>query len=515
MNLYQALYRKWRPKTFDDVIGQDQVTKTLKNEVATSKISHAYLFTGSRGTGKTSCAKILAKSINCLKPKNGNPCGKCEICKSMETDSMLDISEIDAASNNGVENIRNMREEVMFSPTKCKYRVYIVDEVHMLSTGAFNAFLKVLEEPPAHVVFILATTEVHKIPATILSRCQRFDFKRITPKDILDRIQYICNQESIEIEEEAAKIIANAADGAMRDALSILDQCANSCQNKIDTDSVKNILGISGTEYIKKTAENILCGNYKFCLDLISEMYRQSKNMLRLCEEITDYFRTLMIEKVTNKNAKIANFQDISLSDILYSLDALQEAYKNMVLGTNKKIELEIALVKLCTRFSHDTKEQTINADPAPKSKPQKNISKPKNENPPLPPIVENTIVENKENIESEPCFEKWSEILGKLKQDASLKSLYISLLNSKAYENKNYILIDSKNDLAFELLRKPETRNALKKIIKEVTDKQYNLGPYKNNNAKEEKKESQEDPLKNLISNAKKGGVNINLEEN
>ena len=509
MTLYQALYRKWRPKTFDDVIGQDQVTKTLKNEVSTGKISHAYLFTGSRGTGKTSCAKILAKAINCAEPLNGNPCGKCEICKSIEADSILDISEIDAASNNGVENIRNMREEVMFSPTKCKYRVYIVDEVHMLSTGAFNAFLKILEEPPSHVVFILATTEVHKIPATILSRCQRFDFKRITPEQILKRMLYVCKQESIEIEEEAAKIIANSADGAMRDALSILDQCANSCKNKIDAASVRNILGIAGTEYIKEIAENIFNSNYKFCLDLISDMYSESKNMAKLCEEVTEYFRLLMIEKVTKNQTKPSDNQNVSTEDILYCLDILQEAYKNMALGTNKKIELEIALVKLCKRFSHETEQPNKNIAPKPETKAQNN-PEPKKEKSAPPPIIKNTIIEAKNSDTPEPCFEMWDKILEKLKQDASLKSLYISLMGSKAHENKNYILIDSKNDLAFELLRKPETRNALKKIIKETTGKQYNLGPYKPQMPKEEKS----DPLQNLIDNAKKGGININLEE-
>lgn len=506
MNLYQALYRKWRPKTFDDVVGQNQVTKTLKNEVLTGKISHAYLFTGSRGTGKTSCAKILAKSINCASPKDGNPCGECEICKSIDSENLLDISEIDAASNNGVENIRNMREEVMFSPTKCKYRVYIVDEVHMLSTGAFNAFLKILEEPPAHVVFILATTEVHKIPATILSRCQRFDFKRITPEDLLKRMLYICKQESIEIEEEAAKIIANAADGAMRDALSILDQCANSCKNKIDTDSVKNILGISGTEYVEKIAENIFNQNYKFCLDLISDMYRESKNMVRLCEEITNYFRSLMVKKVTGQSAD----NKTTIQDILYCLDTLQETYKNMALGTNKRIEMEITLVKLCNRFSENSpsKNACTNMESEPKA--HDNSTCNKEEDLP-PPIAKNTIIESKDYDISEPCFEMWDKILDALKQYTSLKSLYISLLNSKAHENKNYILIDSKNDLAFELLRKPETRNALKKIIKEITGKQYNLGPYK----KEKVKKDDTDPLKNLINDAKKGGININLEEN
>lgn len=504
--LYQALYRKWRPKTFDDVIGQDQVIKTLKNEVSTGRISHAYLFTGSRGTGKTSCAKILAKSINCKNPKGGSPCGVCEICKGIDSENILDISEIDAASNNGVENIRNMREEVVFSPTKCKYRVYIVDEVHMLSTGAFNAFLKILEEPPAHVVFILATTEVHKIPATILSRCQRFDFNRISSEELIKRMLYICEQESIKIEEEAAKIIVNSADGAMRDTLSILDQCANSCKNKIDTDSVKNILGISGTEYIKKIAKNICTENYKFCLDLVSDIYSKSKSMIRLCEEITEYFRLLMIKKIAGKNIESEILVNLETEDILYCLDILQEAYKNMVLGTNKKIEMEITLVKLCNKFSNNFKPEKARSNKKSEVKvPDKSAKAP------IPAIVHDTIIDSKSIDNSKSCFEMWGKILETLKQDIALKSLYISLLNSKAHENKNYILIDSKNDLAFELLRKSETRNALKKIIKEVTGKEYNLGPYKKITSKEEKT----DPLQDLINNAKKGGININLEEN
>lgn len=512
--MYQALYRKWRPKTFDDVIGQNQVTKTLKNEVSTGKISHAYLFTGSRGTGKTSCAKILAKSINCQNPQNGNPCGECEICKSIDSENMLDISEIDAASNNGVENIRNMREEVVFSPTKCKYRVYIVDEVHMLSVGAFNAFLKILEEPPSHVVFILATTEVHKIPATIISRCQRFDFKRISTEDMLGRIMHICSEESITIEKNAAKIIANAADGAMRDALSILDQCANSCKNKIDSKSVKNILGISGTEYIKDVVENVFNHNYKFCLSFISKMYSESKNMLRLCEEITDYFRLLMISKTTNENKGHDSFEleKIDLKDIIWCLDTLQEAYKNMVLGTNKKIEMEIALVKMCHRFMAHLEVKNIDSKSTSKicsAKDYEAISDPGV----MPPIAENIVKSTPKEYEkndSYPYFEKWGEVIDKLKDAASLKSLYISLKDAKAYENGNYILIDSKNELAFELLRKSETRDTLKKIIKEATGKQYSLGPYKT-----PQQPDSNDLLQELIDNAKKSGINTKLEEN
>jgi len=515
--LYQALYRKWRPKTFDDVIGQEQVTKTLKNEVSTGKISHAYLFTGSRGTGKTSCAKILAKSINCQNPKNGNPCGECEICKSIDSENMLDISEIDAASNNGVENIRNMREELAFAPTKCKYRVYIVDEVHMLSVGAFNAFLKILEEPPSHVVFILATTEINKIPATIISRCQRFDFKRIGTDDMLKRIAYICKEENITIDNDAAQLIAKAADGAVRDALSILDQCANSCKNKIDAASVKNILGISGTEYIKETVKNIFNHNYKFCFDLISKMYMESKNMLRFCEEITEYFRLLMISKTT-KESTIHEFpesKDASLKDILWCLDTLQESYKNMALGANKKTEMEITLVKLCSKFV-----DCLSSKPEVKNiKTEENLDfiapQVQNQKESFPPIVKNTVLDE-ENVGSGLTFTKWGEILAKLKEMPSFKSLYISLKDSHAYESGSYILIDSKNELAFELLRKFETRDTLKKIIKDVTGQQRNLGPYKGlENKNENQNKDTKDPLENLIDTAKKSGININLEEN
>ena len=299
--MYQALYRKWRPKIFDDVIGQDHVVKTLKSEVISGRISHAYLFTGSRGTGKTSCAKILAKAVNCLSPVGGNLCLKCDICQSAEIENMLDIIEIDAASNNGVENIRSMREEVIFSPAKCKYRVYIIDEVHMLSSGAFNAFLKVLEEPPAHAIFILATTEAHKLPATIISRCQRFDFHRISQEDIFKRIEYICNKENIKIEDDAAHFIAQSADGAMRDALSLLDQCANACQNNIDEKSAKKILGITGTEYVFSVINFVSIGNSVKCLELIDKIHRESKNMLKFCEEIMECFRSFMIYKITGE----------------------------------------------------------------------------------------------------------------------------------------------------------------------------------------------------------------------
>ena len=502
-NLYQALYRKWRPKTFDDVIGQSHVTETLKNEVKSGRISHAYLFTGSRGTGKTSCAKILSKAINCLNPQNGNPCGKCEICESIEQDNILDIVEIDAASNNGVENIRSMREEVVFSPTKSKYRVYIVDEVHMLSTGAFNAFLKILEEPPPHVVFILATTEIHKLPTTIVSRCQRFDFHRISPDDIAERIKYICEKENIKIDDEAANIISVCADGAMRDALSILDQCANSCDRNIDENSVRQILGISGTEYLSKIYEYIKSGNAKECIKSISKMYIESKSMDRFCKELLEYFRDLMILKVTqktdNSSLKSIDSSELDLDKILYSLDVLQESYKNINSGVDKKTEMEIALVKLC-----ENKSQNLVVSPDSNAK-----IEPVNDNKPISPKpfppVSSVVSEDKDKN----TFSQWNEILENLKNSDSMKSLYLSLKNSQAYISEDYVLIDSKNDLAFELLRQSKYRAQIKKIVKDITGKQYKLGPYKSKSDTDKKP----DPLNELIKTAESGGVNIKFK--
>ena len=502
-NLYQALYRKWRPKTFDDVIGQTHVTETLKNEVKSGRISHAYLFTGSRGTGKTSCAKILSKAINCLNPQNGNPCGECEICKSIEQENILDIVEIDAASNNGVENIRSMREEVVFSPTKSKYRVYIVDEVHMLSTGAFNAFLKILEEPPPHVVFILATTEIHKLPTTIVSRCQRFDFHRLSPDDISERIKYICEKENIKIDNEAVNIISVCADGAMRDALSILDQCANACNRDINEDSVRQILGISGIEYLSEIYGYIKSGNAKECIKSINKMYVQSKSMDRFCKELLEYFRDLMILKITkktvNSSLKSIDSSELDLNKILHSLDVLQESYKNINAGVDKKIEMEIALVKIC-----ENQSQNHIISPDSKIKKVESVEYNKSSPPPFPPI--SNIVEEKTD---ENTFLQWNEILENLKNNSSMKSLYISLKNSQAYISGDYVLIDSKNDLAFELLRQSKYRAEIRSIVKDITGKQYKLGPYKKISTEPEKV----DPLNELIKTAESGGVNIKIK--
>ena len=355
--MYQALYRKYRPRSFSQVVGQPHITDTLKNELKSGRISHAYLFTGSRGTGKTTCAKILAKAVNCLHPQEGDPCNQCEMCVSIDEGAELDILEIDAASNNGVENIRELRENAVFTPAKGKYRVYIIDEVHMLSTGAFNALLKTLEEPPTHVVFILATTEVHKLPATILSRCQRFDFKRIEPEVIAGRLSYVAKEEGLRLTPEAALLIASMADGGMRDALSILDLCAGQ-EGDITEDVVEKVSGMAGREYLFSLSDALLRRDAAAALSLIGELHGASVDMQRLCEELIGHYRNLMLIKtipdprgmVVSTAAELsrltAQAAPAALETILYSLRVLEDALDRMGRG-NRRAELEMAAVRL------------------------------------------------------------------------------------------------------------------------------------------------------------------------
>ena len=358
--MYQALYRKYRPKTFDDVAGQEHITTTLKNELKNGRISHAYLFTGSRGTGKTSCAKILAKAVNCLNPQNGSPCGECEICRDIDSGRSIDVFEIDAASNRKIDSIREIIDEVQTAPHRCKYRVYIIDEVHMLTAEAFNALLKILEEPPKHVVFILATTEVHKILLTIQSRCQRFDFHRIVPRDIADRLLYVADKEGAELSDSAAMLIASVSDGAMRDALSLMDRCL-AISRSIDDNVVRSAAGLAGKDYLFDLAACVINKNTAKALEIIDRLYRDAKDMPKLCDELTAHFRALMLIKSVRNPRDIVVFTDrefemsqtqadyLSLADIVYYMDVLSRAYQRMGKGTGDRTELEMALVKLCS----------------------------------------------------------------------------------------------------------------------------------------------------------------------
>ena len=363
--MYQALYRKYRPQIFSDVVGQTHITTTLKNEINAGRHSHAYLFTGSRGTGKTTCAKIFAKAVNCLNPQNGDPCNECEVCKGIDNGSIMDVIEIDAASNNGVDNIRDLREEVNFTPVNTKYRVYIIDEVHMLSIGAFNALLKTLEEPPEHVKFVLATTEVHKLPATILSRCQRFDFHRINPESIAQRLCFVAQQEEVSLEQEAAILIARLADGALRDALSILDQCTVKTKD-ITVKTVNEVVGIAGSHYMFEISRAMLKKNSALALETIDILHNHSVDMERLCDELINHFRNIMMVKTVKNPENLIVCTDSELEEykqfasqfdienVLFAIDVLGDSLSNLRLGLNRRVEMEMTVIKLCTGIGTD-----------------------------------------------------------------------------------------------------------------------------------------------------------------
>ena len=369
--MYQVLYRKYRPQVFSDIAGQEHVTSTLSNELKEGKISHAYLFNGSRGTGKTTCARILAKAVNCLNPKDGNPCNECEMCRGIDSGSILDVIEIDAASNRGVDNIRDLTDEANFTPANAKYRVYIIDEVHMLTIEAFNALLKTLEEPPEHVKFILATTEVHKLPPTILSRCQRFDFRRIPVEDIVKRLKYVCQSEGLEIDDAGANLVASIADGALRDALSLLDQCASRSKT-ITADVVESAAGMAGKSYLYDLADALNSQDTSTVFTMIDNLHNASCDMERLCSELISHFRNLMVVKTVKKAdgliictqeelRKITEqSQRFTLESILYCLSQLENTLSNIKRGLSGRIETEMAMMRICSPKLDETNKALL-----------------------------------------------------------------------------------------------------------------------------------------------------------
>ncbi len=562
--MYQVLYRKWRPKVFSDVVGQPQVTVTLQNELKAGRIAHAYLFTGSRGTGKTTCAKILAKAVNCLSLKDGDPCGECESCMGIDNGSVMDVVEIDAASNNGVENIRNLREEASFTPASVKYRVYIIDEVHMLSIGAFNALLKTLEEPPAHVVFILATTEVHKLPATILSRCQRFDFHRIDPEVIADRLQFIAGEEGAQLERDAALLIARIADGGMRDALSLLDQCMGR-STAITLDVVSETAGLAGRDHLFSLADTVLRQNGGQALERIDELHKASKDMVRLCEELTGHFRNLMLLKtMRDPQNLIVVSQDeyqklqiqaeaFTLAGTIHAIDVLQGAKERMFRGFDRRVELEMAMLKLCSpeldesldailrrlsrlekqaRPAAPEREEMVSQSVMPPTSPE--VSEKQSQ----PPVQNPTTVSEEsgemsdEGIpakiqEQEPPEERkgpvdmetlqqgakrmadWPEVLEYLKEYSHV--IASAFHGSVAYVNGDFVLIDAPNSMAFELLRKSAQRDKMRIAIKEITGRTYKLGPYRR---EYQEKKQEKDPLEQLAAAAESAGVPVTKED-
>lgn len=359
---YVALYREWRPKTFDDVVEQSGTVRILKNAINNDRIGHAYLFCGTRGTGKTSIAKIFSRAINCLNPQDGNPCNECEICKGILNGSIMDVIEIDAASNNSVDNVRDIISEIAYVPTVAKYKVYIIDEVHMLSTGAFNALLKTLEEPPDHVIFILATTDPNKLPATVLSRCQRFDFKRISQESIVERLQDICNASNVQADNDALIYIAQASDGALRDAISILDQCLSMINETLTYEDVLKLLGVVNDDFTGKMVSEIIAGDVDSCLDLINTLLSEGKELLRFQEELIQYFRDLLIVKSVNNTTGLVFVKpdiltlmknqaaQLEQNEIIFFIRELASLERDLKLSTQKKIVFEVTIIKLCTR---------------------------------------------------------------------------------------------------------------------------------------------------------------------
>ena len=360
MGTYQALYRKYRPQTFDDVSGQMAVTQTLKTQLQSGRMSHAYLFTGSRGTGKTSCAKILAKAVNCLHPENGNPCNCCSACRSIDDGSCMDVLEIDAASNNGVDNVRDLRDDAIYTPSQVKMRVYIIDEVHMLSISAFNALLKIIEEPPEHLLFILATTELHKVPATILSRCQRFSFRRISQEDIAARLQYVAYQENIDLDDSAARVLARLADGGMRDGLSLLDQCASATQGELTADRVYQCLGIAGEQRCGELMGYIAAHDTKKALELFNRLYTEGKDLSAMLDEMACLTRDLLVLKtaggagitmlsgVASDKEALELTKQLSSGELVRMMNLIQSTMQGFTRSASRRTDAELCILELC-----------------------------------------------------------------------------------------------------------------------------------------------------------------------
>lgn len=501
--MYKALYRKWRPMTFDDVISQQHITDTLKNQIKSGKTAHAYLFTGSRGTGKTTCARILAKAVNCPNMKDGNPCLECDICRDAENGSLTDIIEIDAASNNGVDDIRDLRDGAVYTPERGSHKIYIIDEVHMLSPSAFNALLKIMEEPPPYIMFILATTEIHKVPATIASRCQRYDFRRIRPQDIASRLEYIAQQENLNLTSDGAFLIAKLADGGMRDAVSLLDQCSV-CSEIIDAETVSNAGGIAGRDYLYEILDAIADKNTAKALSVTGNLYDMSKDLTRLCEELITQLRNIMLIQVSPKTAEslIVCMPDeleklnvlskkISLEEVMNELSALQKCRENMSHVMNRRVEFEMTLIKLCGNKNNspetidnsefydkikqlENKINSISAGniPAPvKKQSQSDVltaNNPVRDTEPIP----NVDIKNIKQEDMIVCS-KWNEIVEELKNIKP--DLAGTLDGSYALTAGNVIFITSKNRMFVHVFKNfKENAIALSNAINTVLGQRY-----------------------------------------
>lgn len=538
--MYTALYRKWRPMTFDDVVSQPHITTTLSNQIKEGKTAHAYLFTGSRGTGKTTCARIFAKAVNCRNPQGGRPCLQCDICRAADSGTLNDIIEIDAASNTGVEDIRDLRESTIYTPELAKYKIYIIDEVHMLSNQAFNALLKIMEEPPEHVKFILATTEIHKVPATIISRCQRFDFRRIRQEDITARLLYIASQENVRLSDDAAATIARISDGAMRDALSLLDQCI-AISDDITLSTVSEAAGIAGKDAVFDILDGIAGRDAAKVLALTDTLYSMSKDMARLCDELIFQLRNMMLIKTAPENKELLNClpdeteklisiaQKLSIQDILRNLEILQSAMETMQRAVSKRTEFEMAIVKICcgspsvaissaadnpdiTELQNKIAflEKELNAIKAGSALPVRDKA-PKDT---FEKAEKQTAPANGAKPVSEEMlkpFPGWEDVLDNLqKVNPGCAS---ALRGSKGLYFENTLLIEVQSDFALKTFKMPQNAASLKSVVESMTGKSYSLRARSAKESRSQSSDSAEDKLKHLMEQAKKADIPFDIE--
>ena len=504
--MYQALYRKYRPQTFDDVVGQLAVTQTLKTQVSTGKLSHAYLFTGSRGTGKTSSAKILAKAVNCENPQDGNPCNCCSACRSIDAGSCMDVLEIDAASNNGVDNVRDLRDDAIYTPSQVKMRVYIIDEVHMLSISAFNALLKIIEEPPEHLLFILATTELHKVPATILSRCQRFSFRRISQEDIAARLQYVAYEENIDMDESAARLLARLADGGMRDGLSLLDQCASASSGELDAQRVYACLGIAGIQECGTLMSHIADKDAKSALALMNRLYAEGKDMGALLDELACLTRDFLVLKTAPKEgisllSGVATDEEVkalynrfSSGELVRMMNLLQETIHGFTRSESRRMDAEVCIVNLCqpeldadldgllarmTRMEEQLKSGVIAVQAAPAAQPQADAqqmdTQSKNTTADIPVPVE-TVCDVGSKLVDEAPVGFWSDVTAAVKRELtpSMCGFFGTTENAPVrgvvMADKLYLVCT--NNFVMEIINKPEVMNLVARKAAAVAGK-------------------------------------------
>lgn len=535
--MHKALYRVYRPKNFSDVIGQEHIVRTLKNQIENNNVGHAYLFCGTRGTGKTSTAKIFSRAVNCTNLHNDEPCNECENCREILEDKTMDVVEIDAASNNSVDDIRELRENVKYSPAKAKYKVYIIDEVHMLSQGAFNALLKTLEEPPSYVIFILATTEPHKIPATILSRCQRFDFKRVTVKDISSRMRYICKKEGIEADEKALNLIARNSQGALRDALSILDQCISFEGNKISYNDVIELLGSVNIEQLFDLAESIIKEDTRKSLQILNDFIIWGKDVRNLVNDLIDHFRNLMVCKISNDLDEIISLPEetidllkqqaetIDTNNLIRILNILSEAQDGMKISSNPRVLMEVTMMKIAQPMFDESKEALIKRIENLEQKIESgnikvnhistnqtvdnfNENNQQNNNTVEKQEDENIEYENLKGDDIKLVEKSWKKILQKMKEDKNqvIRALLQDVDSFNISEDTLYIIFTDNYSFAKSRLDSPATIQYVEKVIREVLNRSFSVkialkSQLSNLNTQIKKEDKGEQILKNIVS--------------